>query len=195
MWAHALSSLPCAATCLAPLPSAPLPQPASPCRRRRCPVLLATIDWPPIFLAADAANSMSDAGTNAPSHILSVALDQIPVSSHKCAPNRRASGRTQRTSPPALLPPCPAPLTPLSLSSSPPRAAPPGTSRRTPAAAPAACGGLAAHTRPYSRSGSACLSRSDSSGPVSCTGQVGRPCGVHHPVAQAPGRTDTVHRC
>ena len=119
-------------------------------------------------------------------------------------PNRRASSRTQRRSPPTLLPPCPAPLTPLSSSSSPPRAAPPGTCRRTPAATPAACGGLAAHTpdptlgpaplaslalippapshaqvRSVDRAVSTILSRKHQAAPIQCTAaSQGRGCGA-----------------
>jgi hypothetical protein len=70
-------------------------------------------------------NSIADTGTNTQSHILSVALDHILVSSHKCALSHRASGRMRTSSPSALTP-----LRPASLTSPP--------SRTT---APAACGG------------------------------------------------------
>jgi hypothetical protein len=127
MWAHALSShappsvdpLWCcnspSATCIAPIPLLP-------------PAALSSaqplIDRPSSSQPMP-TNSIADTGTNTQSHILSVALDHILVSSHKCALSHRASGRMRTSSPSALTP-----LRPASLTSPP--------SRTT---APAACGG------------------------------------------------------
>jgi hypothetical protein len=52
------------------------------------------------------------------------------------------------------------------------------------------CGGPAARARHDTRSNSVSLSRSGSSGPSLCAGQIGRPCGAHYLVTQALGSSD-----